>query len=84
MKKKFILSILFSSVLFLIVRFNFGVFVHDEFLEEYIFLKHKPIWKWRFYSPIHQSDQKIENLLPEKQYEQKMFNEFVSDQGLSR
>lgn len=84
MKKKFILSILFSSVLFLIIRFNFGVYVHDEFLEEHIFLKHRPIWKWRFYSPIRQSDKKIEDLSLEKQYERKMFNEFVSDQGLSR
>jgi len=47
-------------------------------------MKHCPIWKWEFYSPIGMSDRKIQELSKKEQIEQKYFNEFIIDQGLSR
>jgi hypothetical protein len=47
------------------------------------FFKHRPTWKWKFSSPQGMSDIKLEELSEEKQIEQKYFNEFVRDQGLS-
>lgn len=61
-----------------------GVYIHDEFGEKHFFIKHRPIWKWKFYSPLGQSDLKIEELTSDEQIEQKYFDEFVRDQNLSR
>lgn len=82
--KKRILVLVFTFTTVLIVRLFFGVYNHDEFGESYFFIKHRPIWKWEFYSPQGMSDTKMEELSKEKQIEQKYFNEFVLDQGLSR
>lgn len=73
-----------TIILFVGIRLWFGVYVHDEFCDKHIFIKHKPVWKWKFYSPVGMSDLKLEDLSPEKQYEQKMFNEFIKEQGLSK
>ncbi|MTH16442.1 hypothetical protein [Flavobacterium sp. LC2016-01] len=83
MKKK-ISIVIFISAVVLTVRFFCGVYEHDEFAETNFFIKHRPTWKWKFYSPIGMSDKKIEKLSKEEQTEQKYFNEFVRDQGLSR
>ncbi|MBF4486738.1 hypothetical protein [Flavobacterium sp. CSZ] len=72
----------FAAVL--IVRLFLGVYEHDEFAESHLFVKHRPTWKWKFYSPQGMSDTKLEELTEEKQIEQKYFNEFITDQGLSR
>jgi len=83
MKKKVVILIsAFAAVL--IVRLFLGVYEHDEFAESYLFVKHRPTWKWKFYSPQGMSDTKLEELTEEKQIEQKYFNEFITDQGLSR
>ncbi|PXY43276.1 hypothetical protein [Flavobacterium hydrophilum] len=47
-----------------------GVYIHDEFAESHFFIKHKPTWKWEFYSPQGMSDLKFEDLSKEKQIEQ--------------
>jgi hypothetical protein len=52
--------------------------------KDIFFIKHRPVWKWEFYSPIGMSDMKIDELSKEKQIEQEYFNEFVLDQGLSQ
>lgn len=65
-------------------RFWFGVYDHNEFAETALFMKHRPIWKWKFYSPIGMSDVQLEDLSEEKQKEQLLFKEFVTDQHLSR
>lgn len=83
MKKK-ISIIIFISVTLLTIRFFCGVYIHDEFAERHFFIKHRPTWKWRFFSPIGQSDLTIQELSKEEQAEQKYFNEFVLDRGLSR
>ncbi len=76
MNKK--LSIVISIVTFLIlVRLFFGVYVDDEFGEKSIFAKHRPTWKWEFYSPIGMSDLKMDDLSKEKQIEEKYYDEFI-------
>lgn len=67
----------------ILIRLFCGVYVHDEFAEKHFFLKHRPIWQWQFYSPIGMSDIKMNDLSLEKQIEQKYFNEFVIERGLS-
>ena len=76
MNKK--LSIVISIVTFLIlVRLFFGVYVDDEFGDKSIFVKHRPTWKWEFYSPIGMSDLKMDDLSKEKQIEEKYYDEFI-------
>jgi hypothetical protein len=65
------------------VRLLCGVYIHDEFAESHFFIKHKPTWKWEFYSPQGMSDLKFKALSEEKQIEQKYFNEYIKDKGLS-
>ena len=83
MKSKiiFFISLVGISIIF---RFFCGVYVHDEFGDKELFIKHRPIWKWKFYSPIGMSDMKFEDLSAEEKIEQKYFNEFVRERGLSR
>lgn len=81
MKRKIAIgNFIFSTVL--IIRLFCGVYIHDEFAEHHFFIKHRPTWKWRFFSPIGQSDLTIQELIKEQQTEQKYFNEFIKDQGL--
>lgn len=68
----------------IIIRFFCGIYIHDEFGEKHFFIKHRPTWKWKFYSPIGMSDTKFEELNIEKQIEQRYFDEFVSKQDLSK
>ncbi|WP_264529140.1 hypothetical protein [Flavobacterium sp. N502540] len=83
MKKKVKIGI-FTFAIILSTRLFCGVYDHDEFAESHFFIKHRPIWKWNFYSPIGMSDKKNEELTQEEQIEQKYFNTFIKDQGLSR
>lgn len=82
--KKIILVLLFIFSVAIGIRFWFGVYIHDEFGDTELFMKHRPIWKWKFYSPINMSDLKLEDLSKEKREEQLLFNEFITNQGLSR
>ncbi|MWB95099.1 hypothetical protein GON26_12070 [Flavobacterium sp. GA093] len=82
--KKNISILIFTFTAILTIRLFFGVYDHDEFAESHLFIKHRPTLKWKFYSPQGMSDLKFEELSEEKQNEQKYFNEFVLDQGLSR
>jgi hypothetical protein len=75
--KKIKIIILLSLFLILIIRFFCGVFENDEFGDDVFFIKHKPTWKWKFYSPRGMGDVKMNQMSIEQQYEQKMFNEFV-------
>ena len=76
MKLKFI--ILVTTIFIFIVRFFCGVYVHDEFAETNFFIKHRPTWKWKFYSPQGMSDTKFEELTQEQQIEQKYWNDFIA------
>ncbi|OXA77100.1 hypothetical protein SAMN05444397_104269 [Flavobacterium aquidurense] len=82
--KKVISTVIFIFAIVLVIRLFCGVYVHDEFTEKHFFIKHRPTLKWTFYSPTRMSDTKFKELSKEEQTEQKYFNEFVRDQGLSR
>ena len=82
MKKKISIAV-FIFALILSIRLFCGVYVHDEFAENHFFIKYRPVWKWEFYSPVGMSDRKSEELSREEKIEQKYFNEFIRDQGLS-
>lgn len=71
-------------ILLVSIRIWFGIYVHDEFGDTELFLKHRPAWKWKFYSPIGMSDLRFENLSEKQKQEQLFFKEFITDQGLSR
>ena len=51
----------------------------DEFNERYFFIKTSPTYKWYFYSPRNASDMKIEDMDDKQEYEQKMYDQYVSD-----
>ncbi|KQW98649.1 hypothetical protein [Flavobacterium sp. Root420] len=82
--KKIISIGIFIFAIILTIRLFCGIYIHDEFAEKHFFIKYRPCWKWTFYSPLGMSDNKIEELSEENQIEQKYFNEFVRNQGLSR
>lgn len=73
-----------ALILILLIRFFCGVYTHDEFCDDYLFVKYRPTWKWSFYSPIGMSDKKMEELSKKEQIEQKYFNEFITAQGHSK
>jgi hypothetical protein len=68
----------------IIVRLFAGKYIHDEFGETHLFIKHRPIWKWSFHSPIGRSDLSLKDLSYEDQKEQLLFDEFIRERGLSR
>lgn len=76
MKKKLNLVVLIIALLVL-SKFWIGVYEHDEFHNERIFVKHRAIWKTYFYSPRGMSDLKLSEMTVEDQAEQKLFDEFV-------
>ncbi|MDX6188742.1 hypothetical protein SGQ83_05225 [Flavobacterium sp. Fl-318] len=82
MKKKISITV-FTFALILSLRLFCGVYNHDEFAESHFFIKHRPIWKWKFYSPLGMSDMKSEELSEEEQIEQKYFEEFIKERSLS-
>ncbi len=83
MKRKIGIGVFIFAII-LTIRLFCGVYHHDEYPEKHFFVKHRPAWKWSFYSPIGMSDTKMEELSKERQIEQQYFNEFITDQGLSR
>ncbi len=84
MMKKIISASVFIIIIITSLRFWIGIYRHDEFNNTHLFLKHRPIWKWKFYSPTGMSDLKINEMTPAQQQEQRLFNEFVKNRGLSR
>lgn len=82
MKKIISIGIFIFAIVFTI-RLFCGIYIHDEFGERHFFIKHRPTWKWILYSPLGMSDNKIEELSEENQIEQKYFNEYIKDRGLS-
>lgn len=83
MKKRALLVIVVVLV-GLFIRFFCGIYIHDEFGEENLFVKHRPTWRWKFYSPIGMSDTAFEDLTPEKKVEQRYFDEFIRERNLSQ
>ena len=85
MKPRTIKITLFTIIIAgIIIRLFAGTYIHDEFGETHFFIKHRPIWKWSFRSPVGQSDLKFEDLNNDDQKEQILFNEFIRERGLSK
>jgi len=76
MKKK-LLTISIILILLIIGKFWIGIYEDDEFVENHLFIKHRPIWKWKFYSPRGMSDLTLKDMSPDKRKEQLLFDEFV-------
>jgi hypothetical protein len=70
-------SILVIVILVVIGKFWIGVFEHDEFYYNDVFIKHRAIWKTYFYSPRGMSDLKLSEMTQEEQTEQILFDQFV-------
>lgn len=66
-------------LLFIFMYLFSGVYEDDEFNERYFFIKKYPTYKWYFYSPRNSSDMKIEDMNDKQKYEQKMYDQYVSD-----
>lgn len=78
--KAVVTALVFVVVSGATIRLWCGVYQHDEFAgETYLFVKHRPIWKWWFYSPIGQSDDTLNGLGSAAQKEQLLYWEFVRD-----
>ena len=74
---KFKLTIFFIIIIALVVRLFCGIYIHDEYKEQNLFIKHKPSWKWKFYSPSGMSELKFEEMTEEQKAEQKYWDEFI-------
>lgn len=66
-------------LLFIFIYLFSGIYENDEFNERYFFIKKSPTYKWYFYSPRNASDMKIEDMDDKQKYEQKMYDQYVSD-----
>ena len=66
-------------LLFIVMYLFSGIYEDDEFNERYFFIKKCPTYKWYFYSPRNAGDMKIEDLDDKQKYEQKMYDQYVSD-----
>ncbi|WP_345164167.1 hypothetical protein [Nibribacter koreensis] len=83
MKRKVLAAGMLSAI-GLCGRLWLGVYHHDEFIDSYLFIKHRPTFKWTFYSPRGQSDLYLEELSAAEQQEERHFEEFVRAHGMSR
>lgn len=54
-----------------------GVYKDDEFGQKKFFIKHKPSWKFYFYSPRSMSNVTLEEMPENKRSMQIMYDEFV-------
>lgn len=83
MKRKAI-GLIFGLGFLIFVKFWMGYYMHDEFGDMYIFIKHRPLFKTYFYSPRGMSDLKLSDMSAKQREEQIYFNEFILEEGLSR
>jgi hypothetical protein len=80
LKKKFLLGM---GILTLLTTILFcGIARDSEFYEPTIFVKHRPTLKFHFYTPIGESDLKLEDLTEDKKREELLYQEFVVNQGV--
>jgi hypothetical protein len=83
MNRKTILIVIVLSI-GIVFRMYTGIYIHNEFGDAHFFVKHRPIWKWKFRSPIGMSDLKLSDLNEKEKKEELYFEEFITNQGLSR
>lgn len=71
----------FVIIVTLSCRLFLGVYQHDEFTEEYLFIKHRPVWQWYFRTPIGMSDLTLDDLSEDRQWEEMRYDEFIRQRG---
>ena len=76
-KTKFSLKITTIIIVLVVVKFWVGIYTHDEFGTNHIFIKHRPLWKSFFISPRGMSDLKNSEMSLKRQNEQELFDEFI-------
>jgi len=82
MKKTVRYSLLASTAVLMAADWlSLGLFQDREFATVYLFTKHRPSLKIFFYSPLGESDKRIEDLSRQKQNEETAFDEFVYKGG---
>ena len=59
-----------------------GISRDPEFHEPTVFVKHRPTLKLHFYTPIGESDLKLEDLNEDKKREELLYREFVKNEGV--
>lgn len=69
--------ILLGTVFIILTWLFVGLFRDDEFYELDVFTKYRPTFKVNFYSPIGQQGLELKDLSPDKQIEERAFQEFV-------
>lgn len=72
-----VMSIGVLLMFLLVLRLFGGVYKDDEFAGKFFFIKHKPAWKWSFYSPRAMSDLPLTEMSEEQKKEQAMYGQFV-------
>lgn len=70
-----------AAVLMAVAWLSLGLFQDREFATVYLFTKHRASPKIFFYAPLGESDDQIGSLPPEKQKEEKAFDEFIFKGG---
>jgi len=84
-KKRRILSS-FGVGIFVFIWMFIGLFEEREFFDIYIFIKHRPTFKFFFYAPRHEMSPsntpgKEGYLTPEKENEEKAYIDFIETHG---
>ena len=74
--------ILLGTVFVILSWLFVGLFRDDEFYEPNVFTKYRPTFKVNFYSPIGMQGFELKDLSPDKQIEEKAFQEFVMKQHI--
>jgi hypothetical protein len=74
--------ILLGTVFIILTWLLVGLFRDDEFYEPSMFTKYRPTFKVNFYSPIGMQDLELKDLSPDKQIEEKSFQEFIMKQHI--
>jgi hypothetical protein len=79
---KALIYILISGVFLLALSWLFLGIYHDrEFGDKYLFIKHRPSLKFRFFAPLGESDHTLNDLNSEQRYEEIMYEEYVENGG---
>ncbi len=61
-----------------------GIYRDREFRDMHLFLKHRPTFKFKFYAPLGESDERLNSLSSESRYEEMMYQEYVEEGGGSQ
>lgn len=79
---KYLRYVIASGLMLFLAGWLFlGIYRDREFGDRYIFIKHRPTFKFKFYAPLGESDYKLSDLNPVQRYEETMYREYVEEGG---